>query len=105
VALSIEVGDESTWPAAFAKVALRSKQLIISYKVEADRIERLGYDDVYLRNYPPPNEFKAEYTTWSIPLKGCSRLTALLDITALASLRARRRTLGVMVCYPCPRIW
>jgi hypothetical protein len=87
VALSIEVGDESTWPAAFAKVALRSKQLIISYKVEADRIERLGYDDVYLRNYPPPNEFKAEYTTLVDSLEGlltphslvgyhCTRITS-----------------------------
>ncbi|MHB8423934.1 MAG: hypothetical protein ACYDB9_02090 [Gammaproteobacteria bacterium] len=83
---TIDLEDDTTWPEPFREKALTSKQLVIAYLRERDRIDRLAVTDVLIRINRPPNGYESDYlllidqleammATYRIVAYHCTRLT------------------------------
>lgn len=59
--MDMEIEDRNSWSNDFSLLVNSHRDLIINYQKERNRIERLGWEDVILRNYPPENKYKEDY--------------------------------------------
>jgi hypothetical protein len=62
IQIPIEVEEQQTWPREFLGDAIANRSLVVSYQLERQRIDRLGWEDVSVRINPPANQYEPEYT-------------------------------------------